>query len=293
MAALSAKPIAVLKPEYLTVTKSGRVVQENAADSPCNGFSTTNLATVRTGAHSVVVTVSSSAGTARLLGTVSNRAAAKKAIVKFVTKYRLNGVDLDFEPNSWSRTTWASYMGFVRDVSAALRPAGRTVDVDLVAFTSKPWDAQRYADVVKAGARLVVMAYDKQYETPCGPIAPLNWIRDVVAYATSQVPLSRLTIGLPSYSYYATSCTGISGMIGNLAYTTMRTKNGFPTTDTAVAAARDPASGELRWVSGGVHYDVIDYVAMKTKLQTVQNLGVRSVSVWSLGGNPWFDANLH
>ena len=44
LAALSADPIAVLKPEYLTVNAKGRVVTETVASLPCNGYSAANLA---------------------------------------------------------------------------------------------------------------------------------------------------------------------------------------------------------------------------------------------------------
>ena len=44
-----------------------------------------------------------------------------------------------------------------------------------------------------------------------------------------------------------------------------------------------------RWVSDdGTLYAYVDSTAMDQKLAVLQGLGVRTASVWSLGGNPWF-----
>jgi hypothetical protein len=71
----------------------------------------------------------------------------------------------------------------------------------------------------------------------------------------------------------------------------MQLEPGFPTTAAAVESLRDPGSGEIRWESGGVLHDYVDAIALDAKLQVVEDLGVTDVSVWSLGGEPWFTGN--
>ena len=71
----------------------------------------------------------------------------------------------------------------------------------------------------------------------------------------------------------------------------MANEPGFPRTPAAVESLRDPSSGEIRWQSAGVFYDYTDATALNTKLQTVEDMGVTDVSVWSLGGEPWFTGN--
>ena len=58
LSALASDPIALLKPQYLTVRGNGKLTIDTAAELPCNGFSPANLAEVRTAAHQVYVTVS-------------------------------------------------------------------------------------------------------------------------------------------------------------------------------------------------------------------------------------------
>ena len=141
------------------------------------------------------------------------------------------------------------------------------------------------------GAHLTVMAYDDEYAVACAPISSYAWLQQVVTYAQSQVPASDLAVGLPSYGYTTTDCVKVKHVTSNIPYVTMENEPGFPTTSAAVESLRDPNSGEIRWESGGVHYDYVDATALNDKLQTVENLGVTDVSVWSLGGEPWFTGN--
>jgi hypothetical protein len=289
LASLAPDPVALLKPEYLTVKSSGKLSVETAAELPCNGFSPADLAEVRAAARQVYVTVSAgSHATRSLLANSAKQSAALAGIESFVATNRLDGVDLDFEPNQWTAAMWPEYRSFVGDLARALGAEGRGVEVDLDAFTATPWDAERYGDVAAVGAHLVVMAYDNEFDTACAPITPYSWLEQVVAYAQSQVPAPDLTIGLPAYGYRTSTCKSVRHVTSNVAYVTMEDEPGFPTTPAAVAALRDPDSGEIRWQSGGVQYDYVDATALNAKLQTVEALGVTDVSVWSLGGEPWF-----
>ncbi len=289
---MAANPIAILKPEYFDVNSRGKVVEETAAELPCNGFSAANLAEVKAAAQRVYVTVSAGpAGVRALLDKSGRLLAGQQAIERFVVANNLNGVDLDFEPSRWSESAWQSFMTFVSGIATSFQPTGRSVEVDLDAFTATPWDAERYADVATAGAHLVVMAYDDELNVACAPISPFNWLEAVTSYAKSQVPLSDLTIGIPSYGYFTTTCKKIAHVTDNVAYVTMENEPGFPTTAAGIDALRDPGSGEIRWTSGNTSYDDVDSTALNDKLLVVESMGVTDVSVWSLGGQPWFSGN--
>ena len=289
LTAMSGAPIDLIKPEYLTIGSRGRVLTETATDLPCSGFSPFNLALARAAAHRVYVTVS--AGTSGVKGVLANpirTATAEAAIASFVSANNLDGVDLDFEPNRWSASLWARFVRMVSDLRGTLSSAGRGVEVDLQPFTSTPWDAERYGDVANAGAHVVVMAYDHEFDVACAPISPYSWLAQVVAYAQSQVASSQLTIGLPAYGYHTASCSRVRHVVANVALVTMTGEPGYPTTPAAVEALRDPGSGEVRWSSAGTFYDFVDSTSLDAKLQLVESLGVQDVSVWSLGGEPWF-----
>jgi spore germination protein YaaH len=238
------------------------------------------------------VTVSAgNRATKSVLGNATRRTRAEASIESFVDTNGINGVDLDFEPNKWSQTTWHEYMSFVSSIVGAMRPAGRAVEVDLEPFTTTPWDAERYGDVAAAGAHVVVMAYDHEFDVACAPISPYSWLEQVVSYAQSQVSAGSLTIGIPSYGYTTTNCKRVAHVTSNIAYVTMEREPGFPLTPARISTLRDPSSGEIRWTSGNVFYDFVDASALNAKLSVVETMGVTDVSMWSLGGEPWFSGN--
>ncbi len=271
----------VVKAAFLAVDDDGVIDVVSASRQPCNGYSEKNLTRLSVGGRRVVVTVTGQGRAVdALLATSARRAAAIGAVSRFVATTGVSGVELDFEPTEWTPTAWATYMTFVASLARLLH--GKSLEVDMNAWTSTPPDAERYLDPVLAGAKVVVMAFDHQYLDACSPIAPLRWLRQVVTYVGTQVPLADVTVGLPSYGYRATSCTSPTAVRDNIPYVTMAQQPGFS------AARRDPSSGELRWRIGRTQYDCVDATALRLKLRTVEASGVHSVSVWSLGGNPWF-----
>jgi spore germination protein YaaH len=46
------------------------------------------------------------------------------------------------------------------------------------------------------------MAYDYSYKTSApGPVAPLWWVKNVVAYMTGIMPSNKILLGVPTYGY--------------------------------------------------------------------------------------------
>ncbi len=289
LGAMPSGSLAVVKPQYLDVGNDGRVSVVSARQMPCNGYRPATLRQLRPAAKQVFVTVAAGpTATAALLATPSAMSAAQQSITSFVSQNRLQGAELDFQPTGWSEDLWSSYMTFVSGLVGSLDAGGGSLEVDLPAWTSTPPDAERYADPVAAGAKLVVMALDHQYVQACSPIAPYSWLRSVVEYAESQVAASSLVVGIPSYGYIARSCASTTAVRDNVPYVTMQEQPGFPSSPPDVATHRDPGSGEIRWRVGQTQYDYVDAIAMRSKLRLIQGLGITEVSVWALGGNPWF-----
>ncbi len=281
-----------MKPQYLEVDNQGTVSVTTTARMPCNGYRPASVRALGRQGRQVLTTVAAGpAATAALLASAARQHAAQSAIVSFVDEAGLAGAELDFQPVTWTSSAWAAYMTFVGGLAEQLHKSGHRLEVDMNAWTATPPDTERYLDPVLQGAHVVVMSFDHQYLKACSPIAPFAWLRQVVSYVQTQVPLQDVTFGLPAYGYRARSCNSPSAVRDNVPYVAMQQAPGFPATPSAVAAHRDPSSGEVRWRSGHVRYDYVDSTSMRQKLQVLHSLGVSRVSVWALGGNPWFDAN--
>jgi spore germination protein YaaH len=286
-----------LKPEYWSVQSNGSVLLETTADGSCNTFSAANVANLK--AHSAyqypTISGMTTADVHALVSSSGNRSKAVSQLTSLVVGNKLSGVDVDLEDYwSWSASDFTNYKKFLTQLATSLHAKGKRLQVDAPSMTA---DASfyDYAQVSATGVdELVIMAYDEEFDTlpggRCLAITPYAWLKQVTSYAQSKVPdHSRLVIGLPSYGYHAPDPCDLNNVTGNIQFSDMRKSPGFSTDPAVIAARRDPSSGEIRWVSGGVLYDYVDSASLTAKLKVLTGLGVTKVSVWSLGGgNPWF-----
>ena len=284
----------VLKPEFFTVTGTDGTVEVESGQ--CNEDTAAFVAEVKAHSKEQFATLSgmSTADVSALVDSGSKRAAAVSVLVKQINAIGFTGVDVDLEDYwSWDAATLTNYEKFLRQLATALHASGRELQVDAPAMVA---DADWYdlAGVAATGVdEIVIMAYDEEYDsTPgakCLAITPYTWLTTVVRYAQSKVPNpAQLVIGLPPYGYSAPAACDTDEITGNIPNVTMQTMPGYSSKSATIAARRDPGSGEIRWVSGGTLYDYVDSTAMDAKLSLLERLGVTKVSVWSLGGNPWF-----
>lgn len=116
------------------------------------------------------------------------------------------GVDIDFEAlGSSNRDLFTS---FIRNLSAALKPEGKEVHVTVEARIANnvPMDWRALGQIAD---EVRIMAYDyhsRQTGEP-GPIAPLGWVKEVVDYAVTVIPIHKVVIGLGNYGYDWTAPT--------------------------------------------------------------------------------------
>jgi spore germination protein YaaH len=284
----------VLKPEFFTISGTNGAVQVESGQ--CNEDTPAFVADVKAHSAQQFATVSgmTTADVAALVNSSSKRSAAVSKLVNQINAVGFTGIDVDFEDYwSWNAGTLTNYKKFLKQLATALHASGRKLQVDAPAMVE---DAGWYdlAGVAATGVdEIEIMAYDEEYDSTAGgtclAITPYAWLTSVTRYAQSKVPnAAQLVIGLPSYGYTAPAACDTSKITGNVANVTMRTMPGYSSDPATIAARRDSGSGEIRWVSGGTLYDYVDSVAMDGKLAVLKGLGVTKVSVWCLGGNPWF-----
>ena len=103
-----------------------------------------------------------------------------------------DGIDLDYE--NLRASDRAAFTSFVQHLAGALHAQGKLLTVNVYAKTSEPgtWDgpqAQDWWAIGQAADQVRIMTYEYSWSTsPPGPIAPVNWVNDVIGYATSQIP---------------------------------------------------------------------------------------------------------
>ncbi len=149
-------------------------------------------------------------GLAGVLANESRRGVLVKSIRDLVAKYNYDGIDLDFEKfyaKGETRANWVSlkpnWVTFIKELSAALRADGKLLsvttppDFDPATKRAGNW-VYAWGEMGPHIDRLRIMAYDFSTINP-GPIGPLAWTEDAVKYAVSQMPASKVYVGIPAY----------------------------------------------------------------------------------------------
>lgn len=163
----------------------------------------------------VLPSIADGSGKGRMAATLADpglRSAHVQDIVTLVTSGGFDGIDLDYETFAFSdgSSSWAAtqpnWTAFVTELGAALRAQGKLLAVTIpppcgTSGTCGPrsgyW-VYNIAGIAPAVDRIRIMAYDYHVKG-IGPIAPMPWVRAIVAYSASVMDPSRLQIGVPTY----------------------------------------------------------------------------------------------
>ena len=279
------RKIDVLKPEFFTIS-GGTLTRIDAKSTSCNGYSPAFIADLKKYANEIFVTVSSpeTADMDTFFETALTRNDDVGTLVQFVVTNELTGIELDFEDfGGWSVASYANYKKFVSLLGDALHREGKKLMLDapmITDNTEQGWYQWRYEDFSDLPVdHIVLMAYDYQFDHGVGePIAPLAWMKKGISWASARFPAQSLSVGIPSYGY-----EGVMQKKPIIrTYEQLRNKPGFAT------AERHTNSGERTWISGNTVYFYQDTESIQQKIAVVMDAGIRSVSLWHLGGNPWF-----
>lgn len=138
------------------------------------------------------------------IATDAQRDAIAQRLTDLVVLNNYDGINIDFE--AVNATDAPLMTDLMARISARFKPLNKLVTQAVVARVSdtpSTWGgAYDYAALAKYDDYMLVMAYDFHYAggTP-GPIAPIGWIDDVLTYATSKFPASRILLGIGLYGY--------------------------------------------------------------------------------------------
>ena len=144
-----------------------------------------------------------------LLADPATRTFHVQQIVDLAVSKGYDGIDLDYEVFAFDHPgeAWTSitpkWVAFVKELSAALHEKEKLLSVTVPPVWnggSSGYTVYAQDQIAPFIDRLRLMVYDWSITTP-GPIAPMNWVTNVMDYSqrVAQVPVAKLQLGVPSY----------------------------------------------------------------------------------------------
>ena len=177
------------------------------------------------------------------------------------------------------------YTTFLREVYNKLSPLGYTVSVSVPAkvydYPGNTWNyAYDYAQISNYADHVLLMTYDEHYPggSP-GPIASINWVKNVLNYAVTVIPKEKIYLGIAAYGYEWSNST-------TKAYSVKGCYN--------LAAAN---GAQIMWndVSKSPYFNFVDIYgynhtvwfenaySLSSKLDLVNSFNIAGIGIWRLG----------
>ncbi len=199
------------------------------------------------------------------------------SLAKLAVEDGIDGIDLDYE--SLPAKDRDRFSSLVKTTADACHAKGLQLVIAVHPKESEPgnWDgpqAQDFAAIGKAADYVRVMTYDFHWETgDAGPIGPPDWVDRVMTFAASEIPASKLDLGIPAYGYDWLGKKAAS--FGWDGWLTRVKAHG--------AAKRDSASHELTMSYDGRTAFFADGEASRPKFPIVRKLQLNGLAMWRLG----------
>ena len=139
--------------------------------------------------------------TSKILANESMWERYKQGLINYATEYGYDGYNFDFENVHYKDK--AQLTKFVDFLAKGLRDYNLHSSIDVTGYSnSENWslvyDRKAYADAVDY---VVLMAYDETWASSdtAGPVASYPWVRKHTEQMLSEVPASKLVLGIPFY----------------------------------------------------------------------------------------------
>ncbi len=138
----------------------------------------------------------------KFLNSVSSRQKAIMHLIDRVSRYALDGINMDFE--HMYHTDAAAYTSHVREVTLAMHECGLVTSVDVTKYekTSLVWSMCFDRDALaKSTDYMCLMAYDQHSSgsKTAGPVAGLSWVEGCITSLLKEADASQIILGVPFY----------------------------------------------------------------------------------------------
>ncbi|HID89958.1 MAG TPA: glycoside hydrolase [Anaerolineae bacterium] len=203
-----------------------------------------------------------------------------------------DGIDIDYESLN-GQDDREAFSTFIEELAVAMHAEGKLLSVAVHAKTSEPGGsagakAQDWSRIGAAADRLRVMTYAYHWNTgDPGPIAPLFWVEQVMAFATSVVTSQKVYMGVHFYGIDWNLTTGVGSSLTweGVQEILDRTK-ATPQWATEDEGGQPVAESWFTYTENGAQHEVwyADATTVAARLPLVRQYGLGGIAIWRLGG---------
>lgn len=134
----------------------------------------------------------------------SDPSIAAENVKRLLLKRECDTIIIDFEGLSTTQDTLESWLSiFTKELSGKFRVSYAAYAKNAKVVSNPPANIQNYNFVCKNFHEIWIMTYDYSIPpwTEVGELAPLDWVQDVVEYATKFCRKDQIRVGLAAYGY--------------------------------------------------------------------------------------------
>lgn len=140
--------------------------------------------------------------TNKLLNDAGSRAKLVSSIINLAKKYKLDGVNVDFE-NMYTKDKDA-FTQFIKELSKQTKANGLvlSVDVTIIAVNSNWSESYDRAALSKVVDYVALMTYDQHWggSSVSGSVAQLSWVEQSLKQVLKEVPKEKMLLGVPFFT---------------------------------------------------------------------------------------------
>ncbi|TYQ16138.1 UNVERIFIED_CONTAM: putative glycosyl hydrolase [Acetivibrio alkalicellulosi] len=139
----------------------------------------------------------------KVLNSEESRRHMIKLLLEYTWKYKLDGINVDFENIYFSDRYVLSQ--FIRELALVLREQGLITSVDVTKIEPGSWNWSMCYDRRALGEAVdyvALMAYDQNgsWSKQSGSVAQINWVERSLTEVLEQVRAEKMLLGLPFYT---------------------------------------------------------------------------------------------
>lgn len=217
-----------------------------------------------------------------LLSYSSRRDNLSNSLIEEALKYKLNGINIDFE--KITSEAGKDYIQFIRELSVKCRNNGIVLSVD----SYVPSEFTEYYDREEQGKivdYVVVMAYDEHYagSDVAGPVSSINYVKDAVTNILRMVPKNKTIIAIPFYTRLWKETS--AGQVSSQSYAMTPAKAWI--NDNNIKAKWDKSTGcyyaELKKDDATYRMWQEEDKSIEEKMKAIYDADVAGCAEWKLG----------